>query len=404
MILKVAWRNIWRNPLRSLIVLVSIILGIWAGLFVISFSYGLNQQRVAQGIYSTISHIQVHNPKFEQEERVIFDLPETETIMQALEQQPRVQAYSVRTVFNGMIQSATASRGMRMMGIDPEQEKTVSTNYTKIQEGTWFEATNKRNPIVIGQRLAEVMQVKLGSKVVLTFQDNENNIISARFTIVGLYKTANSKLDEILVYANKRDLYPLIGGDLNHEIAILVDETAEAETVAHALKQELPGYSVKNWKEIAPELGYADELLAVSLLLVMAIIMLALMFCIINNMLMSILERRRELGMLQAIGMNKPRIFSMIVIETIFIGLVAGPIGMLLGWLTISYFGNVGIDLSIFGQGLESFGISTQIYPELDAWFYGAVAAMVFAMALLASVYPAVKALRLNPVQAIRAI
>jgi putative ABC transport system permease protein len=404
MILKVAWRNIWRNPLRSLIVLVSIILGIWAGLFVISFSYGLNQQRVAQGIYSTISHIQVHNPKFEQEERVIFDLPETETIMQALEQQPRVQAYSVRTVFNGMIQSATASRGMRMMGIDPEQEKTVSTNYTKIQEGNWFEATNKRNPIVIGQRLAEVMQVKLGSKVVLTFQDNENNIISARFTIVGLYKTANSKLDEILVYANKRDLYPLIGGDLNHEIAILVDETAEAETVAHALKQELPGYSVKNWKEIAPELGYADELLAVSLLLVMAIIMLALMFGIINNMLMSILERRRELGMLQAIGMNKPRIFSMIVIETIFIGLVAGPIGMLLGWLTISYFGNVGIDLSIFGQGLESFGISTQIYPELDAWFYGAVAAMVFAMALLASVYPAVKALRLNPVQAIRAI
>jgi ABC-type lipoprotein release transport system permease subunit len=174
--------------------------------------------------------------------------------------------------------------------------------------------------------------------------------------------------------------------------------------VAHALKQELPGYSVKNWKEIAPELGYADELLAVSLLLVMAIIMLALMFGIINNMLMSILERRRELGMLQAIGMNKPRIFSMIVIETIFIGLVAGPIGMLLGWLTISYFGNVGIDLSIFGQGLESFGISTQIYPELDAWFYGAVAAMVFAMALLASVYPAVKALRLNPVQAIRAI
>ncbi len=404
MIFKVAWRNIWRNPLRSLIVLISIILGIWSGLFVISFSYGLNNQRVAEAIYSTTSHIQIHHPQFEQEERVIYDLDDVAEITQLLDEEPKVEAYSVRTVFNGMIQSATASRGMRMMGIDPEQEKTVSTNYTKLKEGTWFEPSKKRNPIIIGQRLAEVIKVKLGSKVVLTFQDVDNNIISARFTVTGIYKTANSKLDELLVYAHKSDLAPLIGGNLNHEIAILVDETPMAVEVANELQGQLPNYSVKNWKEIAPELGYADELMAVSLLLIMAIIMLALMFGIINNMLMAILERKRELGMLQAIGMNKPRIFSMIVIETVFIGLVAGPIGMLLGWLSISYFASVGIDLSIVGQGLESFGISTQIYPELDNWFYGAVAAMVFGMALLASIYPAIKALRLNPVQAIRAI
>lgn len=404
MIFKVAWRNIWRNPLRSLIVLVSIILGIWSGLFVISFSYGLNNQRVAEAIYSTTSHIQIYNPQFEQEERVIYDIHDVPEITRILDEEEHVKAYSVRTVFNGMIQSATASRGMRMMGIDPDQEKTVSTNYTKLKEGTWFEPGKKRNPIIIGQRLAEVMKVRLGSKVVLTFQDVENNIISARFTVTGIYKTANSKLDELLVYAQKSDLAPLIGGNLDHEIAILVDETPMAVEVANDLQAKLPDDAVKNWKEIAPELGYADELMAVSLLLVMAIIMLALMFGIINNMLMAILERKRELGMLQAIGMNKPRIFSMIVIETIFIGLVAGPIGMLLGWLSVIYFASVGIDLSMFGKGLESFGISTQIYPELDSWFYGAIGAMVFGMALLASIYPAIKALRLNPVEAIRAI
>ncbi len=404
MIIKVAWRSIWRSPLRSLIVLVSIVLGIWAGLFVISFSYGLNNQRVAEAIYSTTSHIQIHQPKFEQEERVAFALENPDKIAKVLDKEPNVVAYSMRTVFNGMIQSANASRGMRMLGIDPEQEKTVSTNYKRLTSGTWFEETKKKNPIIIGEKLAEILKVKTGSKVVLTFQDAENNIISARFSVIATYKTSNSKLDEMLVYAQKSDLAPLIGGELDHEVAVIVKETPMADAVTAELKEAFPQYSVKSWKEIAPELGYADELLAVSLLLIMAIIMLALMFGIINNMLMAILERKRELGMLQAIGMNKPRIFSMIVIETLFVGLVAGPIGMLLGWVTILYFANVGIDLSIFGQGLESFGISTQIYPELDNWFYGAVAAMVVGMALLASIYPAIKALRLNPVEAIRSI
>lgn len=403
MILKVAWLNIWRNPLRSIIVLLSIVLGIWAGVFIVGFSCGLNNQRIAEAINSNLGHVQIHHPKFNEEERIAYVLPPAAVLKTALQRQPEISSYSIRTVVSGMLQSARAARGIRILGVNADAEKAVSTIPQKIHEGDWF-ATNKRNPLVIGKQLADLLHVTVGSKVVITFQDVENNIIAARFTLIGIYKSANSKFDELVVYCQQPDLYALIGGELNHQVVVMARETQQAEQLAANLQNELPALSVKSWREVAPELAYTDEILAVSLLVVMAILMLALMFGIINTMLMAVLERKRELGMLQAIGMNKQRISAMIVLETCLIGVIAGPLGLALGVATIRYFGEVGIDLSLFGQGLESFGISTRIYPQIEIIFMIKIAVMVGFMALVASIYPAIKALRLNSIEAIRGL
>ena len=403
MILKVAWLNIWRNPLRSIIVLLSIVLGIWAGVFIVGFSYGLNNQRIAEAINSNLGHVQIHHPKFSEEEHIAYVLPPAVVLKTALQRQPEISSYSIRTVVSGMLQSARAARGIRILGVNADAEKAVSTIPQKIHEGDWF-ATNKRNPLVIGKQLADLLHVTVGSKVVITFQDVENNIIAARFTLIGIYKSANSKFDELVVYCQQPDLYALIGGELNHQVVVMARETQQAEQLAANLQNELPALSVKSWREVAPELAYTDEILAVSLLVVMAILMLALMFGIINTMLMAVLERKRELGMLQAIGMNKQRISAMIVLETCLIGIIAGPLGLALGVETTRYFGEVGIDLSLFGQGLESFGISTRIYPQIEIIFMIKIAVMVGFMALVASIYPAIKALRLNPIEAIRGL
>jgi ABC-type lipoprotein release transport system permease subunit len=160
----------------------------------------------------------------------------------------------------------------------------------------------------------------------------------------------------------------------------------------------------ETWQEIAPELGYADEMMKQILYIIIGIILLALSFGIINTMLMAVLERKRELGMLMSVGMNKTKVFTMIVVETLFISLVGGPLGVLLGFVTITYFGSAGIDLSVVGKGLEEFGISTMIYPKLESSFYLNVTIMVMIAALLASIYPAIKALQLKPAEAVRAI
>ena len=119
---------------------------------------------------------------------------------------------------------------------------------------------------------------------------------------------------------------------------------------------------------------------------------------------MAVLERKRELGMLMSVGMNKSKVFVMIVVETVFISLVGGPLGVLLGFLTVTHFGSAGIDLSAFAKGLEEFGMSSTIYPYLDSAFYINVTVMVIIAAILSSIYPAIKALKLKPAEAVRAI
>lgn len=186
-------------------------------------------------------------------------------------------------------------------------------------------------------------------------------------------------------------------------MAILLNDNDYLDTVKSQLNIN-PINMVETWKELSPELGYADDILAQMLFLFVGIIMLALAFGIVNNMLMAVLERKRELGMLQAVGMNKRKLFLMIVYETIFMGLAGGPLGILLGYLTISYFSKVGIDLSFVGEGLNQYGIGHFVYPHIENEFYGIIAIMVIVMTLLSSIYPARKALKLNPVDSIRSI
>lgn len=160
--------------------------------------------------------------------------------------------------------------------------------------------------------------------------------------------------------------------------------------------------SVKTWDELSPELGYANELMSIALSIFILIIILAMSFGIINTMLMAVLERKRELGMLLSVGMNKRKVFSMILNETLFISLIGGPVGLLGAWLTISHFGKKGIDLSSLGKGLDSLGIGSTIYTRLDNHLYFVIALIIILTAILASIYPSIRALRMNPVEAVR--
>ncbi|MGB1184301.1 MAG: ABC transporter permease, partial [Schleiferiaceae bacterium] len=169
------------------------------------------------------------------------------------------------------------------------------------------------------------------------------------------------------------------------------------------LAQMLPqGLQILSWKRNSPELGYADDMMGIMLVLVLGIIMMALLFGIVNNMLMAILERRRELGMLMAVGMNKRKLFVMILVETLMLGFVGGPIGIVLGDLSTRAMMGIGIDLTSKKEGLANLGVQSVIYPEIVPEYYIIVAIMVVLTALIAALYPAFKALKLNPVQAIR--
>ena len=403
-----AWRNIWRSRTRSGVVIGAIALGIWAALFMSGFATGMMNSFIRNSIEEVISHIQFHHPTYQEEKEVQYRIEEPARVVEQLEQNPLVDAISVRTLASGMIASSKTTRGIQIIGIDLDMESRIRQLDSKLTEGEYF-GKSRGNQILIGERLATKLKVGLRKKVVLTFQDLDGNITSAAFRIVGFFKTSNKPFDENQVFVKRYDLNRLlsndeeeINGSIAHEIAVLLKDTEQLDALDKTWEEAFPNLIVETYREISPDLELYESQMKVISLIYLTIIMLALLFGIINTMLMSVLERFRELGMLMAIGMNKIRIFFMIVLETLLLCLVAAPIGLLLGWGTIKYLGVRGLDLSAYSESIAAYGMSEMVYFSVDPIVYTQVPMAVALTALIAAVYPAFKAIRLRPVEAIR--
>ncbi|MEO1051975.1 MAG: FtsX-like permease family protein [Bacteroidota bacterium] len=401
MLLTVAWRNIWRNKARSLVIMIAIALGLWAGAFLMAYAFGVAKQRIQDAIASEISHIQIHHPEFEKEMLPIYTIPNGDGISEELHADSLVAGVSPRVIAAGMVGSANNSLGGQFVGITPEEEDKVTGLSTKIIEGTYFEGV-KRNPILLGEKLANKLKVKERSKVVLTFQDVNGEIVAGAFRVVGIYRTHNTTFDEMNLFVRAEDLNSLLGSKGHHQMAILLKDVNNLKQVKSGLISNHSDALIEDWKEVAPELGLIIDSFDQYMDIFIGIILLTLSFGIVNTMLMAVLERVKEIGMLMAVGMNKTRIFSMIFLETLFIVMFAAPLGLLLAMATIYYTGNVGLDLSAVSDAYASFGFKSRIYPELEFYYYMRIMVLVVIAAILSSIYPAITALRLNPVEAIR--
>ncbi|MCX2739815.1 ABC transporter permease [Pontibacter anaerobius] len=402
MLLLIAWRNIWRNRIRSLVVIAAIAVGIGAIALSVGFMNSMSDSFIRNSINHDYSHLQLHHPRFRQEPEVRFSLPHANRIVAYLRQDPAVKAFSRRLLINGMIASSRASAGVQIYGINREQEAATTSLDSLLEEGTYFTGKS-RNAILISRKMADKLKAGLRTKLVLTFQDVEGNVVAGAFRVQGIFDSPSPRLNEGAVYVRQQDLSPLLGTDtLTHEIAVLLHANTQVLPEARYLRSHWPMVDVKTWEELSPELDLMQEQSGLTMTILLVILMVALAFGIVNTMLMAVLERERELGMLMAIGMNRQRIFSMILLETIFLALVGGPIGCLLGYATVTWLGNTGIDLSAWTKGLQQYGYSTQFYPFLTPREYFLMVASVVLTAILSALYPSYKAIRLNPVEAMR--
>ena len=406
MIWIVAWKNVWRNRMRSLVVIMAIALGLMGGVFSSAVMQGVGDQRTREAVSRETAHLQIHNPAFIRDNEVNYTIDgEMEPLTLELDTTRAIAAWSPRIKFMAMAGSANAGTGVMVIGVDPERESKVTEIRSLICDscGSWFSGC-KGVPVVVREALAKKLKVHLHSKIVLTFQDMNGNLTGGAFRICGIYRTCNSVFDEINVFVGRDDIIPMlsINPGACHEIAIKMKDPGQMIAVEKRLKAEYPHLTVRNWKEIDPILGILNDFMDLYLYLFMGIIMLALGFGIINTMLMAILERTRELGMLAAIGMNRTRIFSMVMLESVFLSLTGGVIGMILGLALTLYTRHTGIDLGAFAEGFEKIGYNPILYPSIDIVFFINITVMVILIGILASVYPARRALKLRPAEAIR--
>ena len=399
-LLIISWRNIWRKPGRSGALLAAVIVGLWAGVFTIGAYNGMLQQRLDYLINNEITHVQVHHPDFPAEGDAWKYIPDHGQITAWLDSDPRVRSHTSRALTDGMLQSPVKTAGVRIRGIDVDTETRTTTFHENMVKGEYLD-TAIRNAVILGKSLAKTHNVEIGHRIVLTFEDAGSELTSAAFTIAGLFRSAAEGYDEKNVFVRSSDLTRLLADrPVYHEIAMMLHDEKNARGVAADLNETFTGIKAQTWFELSPELRTIVDYGGVMLFVITLVIMAALAFGILNTMLMAIFERMREIGMLLSIGMSRLRVFMMILLESVILTLTGALAGIVLAGLSIFYFSGAGIDLGMFAEGLAEIGWDPMVYPFLTASQYAGVIMVVIAVTLTASLYPALRAIRVNPVEA----
>ena len=405
MILSLAWKNIWRSKRRSFVVMSAVAVGVWSIIFMVSFYNSLIGAISRNSLQHDYSHIQIHHEGYLSDPGLDFQLRNPSKLLEFTSQIADIKAASGRLIVNGMVASPKTNLGIQLYAIDPADEAAVTDLPSFLTVGDYF--TNiKRNPILLSQKLAKKLKVKVRSKVVITVQDMEANIRAGAFRVSGIFHSKSPRINKDVIYVRHTDLSNLLNTTDSsfNEFAYLLKDNESLIKTKRTMEVKTDNL-VRTYREIAPEFDLIEEASAVSKQVITVIVMLALLFGIINTMLMAVLERTKEIGMLRAIGMYKRKIFLMIVLETSMISLVSAPVGLIAGFLTNVYFEKTGgMDLSQYAGALEQYGGDAIFYPEIAQSTYFFLMLVVVMTALMGAIYPAIKAVNLNPLEAIRKV
>ncbi len=402
MLIALSWKNIWRNKKRSSIVIIALTFGLWGGLLSGAIMMGMGESVVNTAINRDLSHIQMHKPNYQSEKDVREFIANGPEIVIELKKIKNIKSVSGRTLIEGMAASPASTFGVKIIGVNPMDAETTTSISNQLIQGSYKELS-KKNRIIIGEKLAKRLNLKLRSKVILSFEGIKESIVYNSCRVVGIFKTESTQFDEMNVFVNQKDLFRILDTEpIIHEIAIRLNSKKNIPEILNILKAKYKNLSIQSWEEIAPEIAFLSTSMENFTYLFVAIILFALIFGITNTMLMSIIDRIHEFGVLIAVGMKRIKIFTMVILETIFLSVTGGLMGMIIAFLTINYLSKVGIDLSIISASMESFGVGTMLYPMLPFSMYVALSIMIVLAANIAAIYPALKAIHIQPAEAIR--
>ncbi len=270
----------------------------------------------------------------------------------------------------------------------------------------------KMRSVLTGEQEAEygvmireaAQKIRPRARFILTFVDKNNLQTGGVYRVGGIYDIPNSMFESGRVFIQKQELRDLVGFPPNtaHKIIIRLHDIDDTELVTEKLRNMYPHLEVMSWKEIQPDMALTSDMAEAMYGIFMALILAALAFGIVNTMLMVVLERTKELGMLTAIGMNKKKVFRMIMTESVFLSLTGGVAGMIVSWIVTVFTARNGINFRSMQEGFEAMGFSAHIYPDIGLDFFLIVTVLIIITGILSSVYPALKALKLNPADALR--
>ena len=389
MLLKLAWKNVWRNRLRSGIMVAAMVFGLLGVILMVGFVKAMADNMLENAIKYQTAHLQVHNPDFLVNEDLEAWMPNADAVAADIRGIPGVEGVTVRHVVDGMLASAASTRGVRINGIITADEAVVTYLKESIVEGEILPVKG-RNPILVSRRSADKLNLRLKSKVVLTFSDLNGEVSGAAFRVCGFFSTPSTGFDESNVFVRRADLTGYTGLDQFHEIAIRLEDGDAVDVFKHRLATAAGDKGVvQDWGEIQPVLAAMKGTMAISNAIIIGVFVTALGFGIINIMLMSVFERTREFAMLMAVGMTGGKVLKLVVMESLMLGSVGSVLGLGASILMIAITGTVGLPFGRMAEGMGAFGLDAVLYPEVAATTYLGTLAVLLVTSVLAALYPA---------------
>jgi len=399
-----AWRNLWRNHRRTLIMLLAIATGVWAMVFMSAMNRGMIDQVVRNGLQTLPGEVQVHAPAYRRDPSVVNSMaPPSGVLLDALEQPP-VVAWAARVRVPAVVASERGSRGVTLLGVDPSQERALGSLPGEIVEGRFLEDGRDRG-LVLGASLARRLETGLGKRVVIMSQDRDNQVADRGARVVGIYRARLEGNEDRFVYSGIAGIQELLGiGDQVSEVAVTAGDYRHVDRwyprVAAAAGQ---GREVLPWTELDTFLDAMLSLQDGFALIFMVVVFLALSFGLVNTLVMAVFERVREIGLMQALGMRPGLILGQVLLESLYLLGLGLALGNLAAVLTIRPLES-GIDISAVAQGMEMMGMGTTLYPVLSPVDMAMSTGVVVVLGLLASLAPAWRASRLDPVAALNTV
>ena len=401
---QLGWRNIWRNPRRTLVILTAVVIGVWSMVFLGAMMRGIADQLLKNGISTLTGHIQVHAEGFRDDPVIQNSIGDPEKIRLALDRVlPKGAFWTERIRVNGIASNARHATGITLLGINPKKEAQVSFIGKAVTEGRYLEPDDEYG-ILVGKALLEDFDTKIGRRIVLMSRDTEGEVASRAFRIQGIFDAEMEATEKQFVFVTMkaaRDLLAFKKGV--SEVAVLLPKHGQTLGVAHNLSAELQTatLSISTWQELLPMVRVILRLYDSFILIWFIVVFIAMAFGIVNTLLMAVFERIREFGLLKALGMKPGGIIRGVLTESFLLLVLGTAAGNALGIISIFLLSKNGIDLSALAAGLEYVGLPRVIFPEVKALDFLYANSVVLVLGLGVSLYPALKAAGFTPVEAL---
>lgn len=402
MLLKLAWRNLWRNKRRTLITAASVFFAVLLSIFMVSIQDGMYDKMIDNVVGLQMGYAQVHQKGYWEEQIIDNSMADTPELRKKILADPEVEAVIPRLESFALAAAGEASRGCAVIGVDPEAENELTHLASRLDSGRYFKAGEAG--VLIADGLAEKLHLGLGDTLVLIGQGYHAASAAGKYPIVGMLHIGNLDLNSRMVYLPlpaAQEMYAAEGRISSYVLDLKSPQEAiiTAQNIEKSLGEE---YEAMDWQTMSPEFVQMMEGDKGSNVIVIAILYLIVGFGIFGTVLMMTTERKYEFGVVVAIGMKRLKLGLTVFLETIFVSILGVVAGSVVALPITMYFNANPIRIESLAEAYAQFGLEPVLPTAVNAGIFLDQATTVLVIASIISIYPFLRILRLDPVTSMR--